>query len=58
MRKGYALYSKDVSPVDKYRVTTLPKFQFTTRKKAQDYIRKHNIDVKILTVSGLPVPFK
>jgi len=56
---GYAIYDKDVKAKDKYKVTNLPPFQFTTRAKAKKYAKKHNIEYyKILKVKGLGVPFK
>ena len=58
LKKGYALYSDSVLAKDKYNVTSLPKIQFSTKSKARNYIRKHNMtNVKILQVQGLPARF-
>jgi len=58
LKKGYALYSDSVLAKDKYKVTSLPKIQFSTKGKARNYVRKHNLtNVKILQVQGLPARF-
>ena len=55
LKKGYAIYDNSVSAEDKYRVTSLPKVQFSTRTKAENYIKKNQIkDAVIFVVYGLP----
>jgi len=57
MRKGYALYSKNVRARDKYKVSAPPLVQFTTRRAAMIYAKNNNIDAKVLVVYGLPALF-
>lgn len=46
----YAMFSRDVSAADKYKVTTPPSKFFRTRKEAMGYVKAHKVkDVKILS---------
>ncbi len=59
LTKGYAIYSDSVAAKDKYRVTSLPNMQFSTRKKAERHVKECGLSgVKILVVYGLPARMK
>lgn len=59
LKIGFAIYDKDVSFKDKYKVTKLPPFQFRTENKAKSFIKRKKMkDVKIFVVYGLPARYK